>query len=128
MLTCSYWVKFHILSKQQGPKGLTELQAALVAGEDPDFLKRDLREAIERHDNPKWQFAIQVMEEPEGYQCAYAFDCTKVWPHDRYPLIEVGELELTENPVDYFAEVEQAAFSPATIVRGIGTLHERHSR
>jgi catalase len=37
-----------------------------------------------------------------------------------FPLIEVGELELNRNPDNVFAEVEQAAFSPANIVPGMG--------
>ena len=48
------------------------------------------------------------------------FDLTKVWPHREHPLIEVGVLELNRNPRNYFAEVEQAAFSPANVVPGIG--------
>jgi catalase len=48
------------------------------------------------------------------------FDLTKVWPHKDYPLIEVGILELNHNPEDYFAEVEQAALSPANVVPGVG--------
>ena len=48
------------------------------------------------------------------------FDLTKVWPKGDYPLIEVGVMELNRNPENFFAEVEQAAFSPANIVPGIG--------
>jgi catalase len=48
------------------------------------------------------------------------FDLTKVWPQAEYPLIEVGVMELNRYPQNYFAEVEQAAFSPANIVPGIG--------
>jgi len=44
----------------------------------------------------------------------------KVWPKAQYPLIEVGVMELNRYPENYFAEVEQAAFSPANIVPGIG--------
>ena len=48
-----------------------------------------------------------------------AFDLTKVWPHADYPLIEVGVLEMNRNPSNYFAEVEQSAFSPGNVVPGI---------
>src|SRR5437879_6010497 len=48
------------------------------------------------------------------------FDVTKVWPKAEYPLIEVGVMELNRYPDNFFAEVEQAAFSPANIVPGIG--------
>lgn len=113
-----FWVKFHILSPL-GAKGLTVSQAKIIAGEDPNFLSRDLREAIERKDFPKWRFCCQIMPEEEGYQNDFAFDPTKVWKHKDYPLIDVGELELNRNPVDYFSEVEQVAFSPLNVVPGI---------
>jgi len=114
-----HWVKFHLIS-EQGTKGLTQKQAKLIAGEDPNFLQRDLREAIIRGDYPKWKFCIQVMPEDEGYKNPGTFDPTKVWKHTDYPLIEVGVVELNKNPIDYFAEVEQVAFSPANLVPGIG--------
>jgi catalase len=50
-------------------------------------------------------------------RCSFTF---KVWLHSDYPLMEVGILELNKNPVNYFAEVEQAAFNPANVVPGIG--------
>ena len=53
------------------------------------------------------------------------FDLTKIWPHADYPLQEVGVLELNRNPVNYFADVEQAAFTPANIVPGVGFSPDR---
>jgi catalase len=53
------------------------------------------------------------------------FDLTKVWPKADYPLIEVGELELNRAPQNYFAEVEEAAFSPANVVPGISFSPDR---
>ena len=47
------------------------------------------------------------------------FDVTKVWFYDEFPLIEVGELELNEIPKNYFAHVEQSAFSPSHLINGI---------
>ena len=72
-------------------------------------------------DYPKWRVCVQIMPEvdAETYHLN-PFDLTKVWPHQDYPLIEVGEMELNRNPQNYFAEVEQAAFSPSNIVPGIG--------
>lgn len=65
--------------------------------------------------------SVQVMSEKEAKDCPYnPFDLTKVWFHGDYPLIEVGEFELNKNPENYFAEVEQSAFNPASIVPGIG--------
>lgn len=113
------WVKFHLLS-QQGTRGLSVEQAKLIAGEDPNFMSRDLREAIAMGKFPRWKMCIQVMEEEEGFKQPFAFDCTKIWSEERYPLIEVGELEMNVNPVNYFSEVEQVALSPTNIVPGIG--------
>jgi len=112
------WVKFHLVS-QLGCRGMNVHEAKLIAGEDPNFLGRDLHEAIGRGQFPRWRFACQVMQEEEGYKRNFAFDCTKVWPHAQYPLIDIGLVELNRNVTDYFAEVEQVAFSPATVVPGI---------
>jgi len=114
-----HWVKFHLIS-EQGTKGLTLDQAKLLAGEDPNFLGRDLREAIARGDFPKWKFCIQIMPEEEGYKVPFAFDPTKVWSHTDYPLIEIGSVVLNRNVTDFHSEVEQVAFSPANIVPGLG--------
>jgi len=113
------WVKFHIIS-QQGAKGLTATQAKLIAGEDANFLSRDLKTAIENGNFPRWKLACQIMSEEEGYKNQWTFDPTKVWKHKDYPLIDIGYIELNRNPVNYFNEVEQVAFSPLTIVPGIG--------
>eukprot|EP01125_Pyxidicula_operculata_P001155 TRINITY_DN11107_c0_g1_i1.p1 TRINITY_DN11107_c0_g1~~TRINITY_DN11107_c0_g1_i1.p1 ORF type:complete len:536 (-),score=95.77 TRINITY_DN11107_c0_g1_i1:96-1703(-) len=113
-----FWVKFHILSEERG-RGLNQFEAKLLAGEDPDFLSRDLREAIEQKRFPKWRFAVQCMKEEDGYKNHWAFDCTKIWSTKDYPLIDIGTIELNANPIDYLAEVEQVAFSPANVVPGI---------
>jgi len=104
---------------------LSWYEAKLIAGEDPNFLTRDLRQAIERGDFPKWKLCVQIMPEAEGYTRPEAFDCTKVWKHDEFPLIEVGEIVLNRNPTDYFSEVEQVAFSPATTPPGIAFSPDR---
>jgi catalase len=86
-----------------------------------DFAQRDLYENIEKGNFPKWNLKIQVMTEQEAKNAVVnPFDVTKVWPHKDYPLIDVGVLELNKNPENYFQDVEQAAFSPAHIVDGIG--------
>ncbi|OUC15376.1 MAG: catalase [Alkalinema sp. CACIAM 70d] len=114
------WVKFHFKT-QQGIENLTEQESAKIKGEDPDHATRDLSTAIEQGDYPRWKFCIQVMtqEQAESHP-DNPFDLTKVWKHADYPLIEVGILELNRNPVNYFAEIEQSAFSPSAIVPGIG--------
>jgi len=114
------WVKFHFLT-QQGIKNLTDQEAQELIGKDRDSHQRDLFNAIEKGDFPKWKLYIQVMTEEQANAMPYnPFDLTKVWYKKDFPLIEVGILELNRNPENYFAEVEQAAFSPANMVPGIG--------
>lgn len=115
-----FWVKFH-LKTQQGIKNLTNEEAAAIIAKDRESHQRDLYEAIERGDFPKWTLYFQIMtdEQAEHYK-ENPFDITKTWSHKDFPLIEVGELELNRNPKNYFAEVEQAAFSPNHLVPGIG--------
>jgi catalase len=114
-----FWVKFHFKTKQ-GIQCLMQDEADRIVGEDPDYHTQQLFEAIERGEYPKWTFYVQVMPEAEAENYRWnPFDMTKVWPHADYPLIEVGEMELNRNPENYFAEVEQSAFSPGNVVPGI---------
>jgi catalase len=114
-----YWVKFHFKT-MQGIQNLTDEQAERIIGTDRESHQRDLFEAIEKKEFPKWRVMIQVMPENDADKTLYnPFDLTKIWPHADYPLIEVGIMELNRNPENYFAEVEQAAFSPANVVPGI---------
>jgi catalase len=115
-----FWVKFHFKT-MQGIECLTDEEAARLISGDRESHQRDLFKAIDRGEHPRWRFCIQVMPEADAAKTAYnPFDLTKVWPHGEYPLIEVGVLELNRNPENYFAEVEQAGFSPANVVPGIG--------
>src|SRR6185437_1272291 len=83
--------------------------------------QEDLFGAIGRGEFPKWKVQVQIMPESDvGKHWYNPFDLTKVWPHADYPLIEVGVLELNRNPENYFAEVEQAALTPANVVPGVG--------
>jgi catalase len=114
-----FWVKFHFKT-QQGIKNMLQEEANRIVGEDPDYHTRHLFETIESGVYPKWTFYVQVMPEAEAENYRWnPFDLTKVWPHADYPLIEVGVMELNRNPENYFAEVEQSAFSPANVVPGI---------
>src|ERR1700726_4409739 len=114
------WVKFHFRS-QQGIQNLTDAEAAALVANDRESNGRDLLNAIEAGDFPRWTLFIQVMTETQAKTHRHSpFDLTKVWPKAEYPLIEVGVMELNRYPDNYFAEVEQAAFSPANIVPGIG--------
>jgi catalase len=113
------WVKFHFKTAQ-GIKNFTNEEAVKMKGEDPDFAQRDLVEAIDKGDFPKWHMKIQVMTQEQAGSHRYnPFDLTKTWSQKEFPLIDVGVLELNEVPKNYFAEVEQAAFAPAHVVDGI---------
>ena len=113
------WVKFHMRS-QQGIENLTDEEAVALVGVDRESHQRDLYENIEKGNFPKWKMYIQVMTEEQANNMPYnPFDLTKVWYKKDFPLIEVGEWELNRNPDNYFAEVEQAAFTPANVVPGI---------
>ena len=115
-----FWVKFHFKT-QQGIKFWTNEEAAQVVGQDRESSQRDLFESIAKGDFPKWKVQIQIMSELEAETYRInPFDLTKIWPHKDYPMIDVGVMELNRNPDNYFAEVEQAAFSPSNIVPGIG--------
>jgi catalase len=120
-----FWVKYHFLT-EQGIETFSEDEAARVAGEDADFHRRDLYDAIAAGDAPEWKFCVQVMpyEDAAGYRFN-PFDLTKVWPHGDYPLIEVGRMALDRNPENFFAEVEQAGFSPSNLVPGTGLSPDR---
>ena len=120
-----FWVKFHFRT-QQGIKNLTDAEAQELIGRDRDSHQRDLYDAIERGDFPRWTLYVQIMPETDAEKLPYhPFDLTKVWYHKDCPLIEVGVLELNRNPENYFAEVEQAAFNPANLVPGIGVSPDK---
>ena len=115
-----FWVKFHFKTLQ-GIQTMTNAEAEAVVAKDRESAQRDLFSAIERGEFPKWKLQVQIMPEQDAETYRWnPFDLTKVWPHKDYPVIDVGILELNRNPENYFAEVEQAAFSPSNIVPGIG--------
>ncbi len=114
-----FWVKYHFKT-DQGIECLSQEEADRIAGEDADYHRRDLFEAIDRGDYPRWRLQVQIMPEKDAEKYRFnPFDLTKVWPHGDYPVMEVGIMELNRNPANYFAEVEQAAFEPSNIVPGI---------
>ena len=120
-----FWVKYHFHTNQ-GVQNLTNEEAARLAGEDADFHRRDLFEAIQRGEFPSWRFSVQVMPYAEAKTYRFnPFDLTKTWSHKDYPLIEVGEFVLNENPVNHFAHIEQAAFSPSNTVPGTGVSPDK---
>ena len=114
------WVKFH-LKTQQGIKNLTDAEAEAIVAKDRESNQRDLLDAIARGDFPRWTMSIQIMTDEQAQNMPFnPFDLTKVWSKKQFPLTEVGVLELNRNPDNYFQDVEQAAFNPASVVPGIG--------
>ncbi|MDE2380996.1 catalase [Thermomonas sp.] len=120
-----FWVKFHFRTRQ-GIRNLSDAEAAALIGNDRESHQRDLFDAIERGDFPKWTMYVQVMPETDAEKVPYhPFDLTKVWPKADYPLIEVGEFELNRNPENFYADVEQSAFAPGNLVPGIGVSPDK---
>ena len=113
------YFKFHFKSNQ-GIRNLLEEKATEIAGSDPDYATRDLFYSIAKGEFPSWSVYIQLMKPVDALTYRWnPFDVTKVWPHSDYPLIFIGTLKLDRNPENYFAEVEQIAFSPGHVVPGI---------
>lgn len=120
-----YWVKWHFKS-QQGIQCLSAEEAEKVAGENPDFHRQELHQAIERGEYPKWTVKVQIMPEKDAETYVInPFDLTKVWSQTDYPLIDVGVLEMNRNPQNNFAEVEQAAFEPGNLPPGFGVSPDK---
>lgn len=121
----TFLVKYHFKTNQ-GIKNFKADTADKMRGEDPDFATRDLFNAIKENNFPTWDFYVQVM--PESYAEKYRInvnDITKVWPHKDFPLIKVGKITLNKNPENYFAEIEQVAFSPSHMVPGIEPSNDK---
>ena len=113
------WIKYHFKT-DQGVKNLDPTVAEKLAGANPDYHTEDLYNAINNGDFPSWTLYVQIMPLEDANTYRYdPFDVTKIWSHKDYPLIEVGRMVLDRNPENYFAEVEQATFSPGTLVPGV---------
>lgn len=114
-----YWVKYHFLS-QQGVEAMSNDEAEKLAGSDADYYRRDLFESIAAGENPVWDVYVQVIPYEEGKTYRFnPFDVTKTMPKADYPRIKVGHFTLNRNPENFFADIEQAAFSPSNIVPGV---------
>lgn len=113
------YVKFHYKT-DQGILNFDRSQADDLTRDDPDFSIRDLYNNIAEGKFPTWTMYIQVMTFDQAEKFEFnPFDLTKVWPHSDYPLIKVGKMVLNKNPRNYFTEVEQMAYSPASLIPGI---------
>ncbi|KAH6693443.1 catalase-like domain-containing protein [Plectosphaerella plurivora] len=115
-----HFVKFHF-TPELGVHSLVWDEALKLAGQDPDFHRKDLMEAIESGAFPKWKFGIQVLPESKEHDFDFdILDATKLWPEELVPVRYIGELELNRNVDEFFPETEQVAFCTGHVVPGIG--------
>ncbi len=115
-----FWVKFHFKT-MQGHAHFTNAEGNAKIAETREGYQEALFGGIEAGQFPRWKVQVQIMPELDAEKTSYnPFDLTKIWPHDEYPPIDIGIMELNRNADNYFAEIEQAAFSPSNKVPGIG--------
>ncbi|KAG9873824.1 CAT2 catalase, partial [Aureobasidium melanogenum] len=116
----SHLVKFHF-TPHLGVHSFVWDEALKLAGQDPDFHRKDLWTAIEGGQYPKWDFGIQTIPESQADDFDFdPLDATKIWPEEDFPVRYIGELELNRNPDEYFPQTEQVAFCTGHVVPGIG--------
>ncbi|EEH38992.2 catalase [Paracoccidioides lutzii Pb01] len=113
------YVQIHCKT-DQGNKTFNNEEATKMAADNPDWHTEDLFKAIERGEYPSWTCYVQVLSPEQAEKFRWnVFDLTKVWPQAEVPLRRFGRFTLCENPQNYFAEIEQAAFSPSHMVPGV---------
>ncbi len=113
------FVKFH-WKPVLGIQSTTWDEAVKIAGADPDFLRRDLFEAIASGDHPQWDLGVQIFDEAFAAKQPYdVLDATKLIPEEDIPVEIIGRMTLNRNVDNFFAETEQAAFLPTNIIPGI---------
>lgn len=114
-----YYVQIHF-KIDRGIKNLNNEAALELSGSNPDYATQHLFEEIESGNHPSWTCYVQVLSPEQAEKLRWnIFDLTKVWPHSEVPLRRFGKMTLNKNPVNYFAEIEQAAFSPSHLVPGV---------
>ncbi|MDO4594651.1 MAG: catalase [Tissierellia bacterium] len=114
-----FFVKFHF-KPELGVHSFVWDEAQTIAGKDPDYHRKDLQEAIDKGDYPRWKFGVQIIAQKDEFMFDFdILDPTKFWPEELVPVTEMGVMELNRNPENFFAETEQAAFHPGNMVRGI---------
>lgn len=114
----THLVKYHWIPSE-GVKSLTAADAAVIQGEDLGHASKDLYEAIERGDHPRWELRVQLMSDDEHPELEFdPLDDTKVWPEDVFPPKVVGTMVLDRNVQNHFAENEQIAFGTGVLVDG----------
>jgi len=112
-------VKYH-WKTQQGIESLTQAQADEIQATELGHASKDLFEAIERGDHPRWELCAQIMSDGEHPELDFdPLDDTKTWPEDVFPLRPVGMMTLNRNVENFFAEAEQVAFGTGVLVDGL---------
>jgi catalase len=120
-----FWVKYHFKT-EQGIQNMTDAEARAMRGEDLDYYRRDLWEAVGRREYPSWRVEMQIMPYDDAADYRFnPFDITKVWPHKDYPTIPIGRMVLNRNPENFFAQIVQAGFEVSNMVPGIGPSPDR---
>lgn len=115
-----HFVKFHFIP-QLGVHSLVWDEALKLAGQDPDFHRKDLMESIDKGAFPRWKFGIQVIPESDEHSFDFdILDATKIWPEEEVPIRFIGEMELNRNVDEFFTETEQVAFCTSHVVDGVG--------
>jgi len=118
------FVKFH-WKPTLGVHSLVWDEAQKLAGKDPDWLRRDLWEAIEMGNYPEFELNVQIVEEEDEFKFDFdLLDATKIIPEELVPLRPVGKMVLNRNPDNFFAETEQVAFHPGNLVPGIDVTND----
>ncbi|MEW6066812.1 MAG: catalase [Nitrospirota bacterium] len=113
------YVKYHWKPKAK-IETIDRRESTRLSGEDPDIATRDLYDTIASGRTVEYELCVQIMEIADELKQDFdPLDATKTWPEDKFPLIPVGKMVLNRNPENFFAETEQAAFCPASIVPGI---------
>ncbi|MFI6518013.1 catalase [Spirillospora sp. NPDC050679] len=113
------FVKFHWRPKL-GTHSLVWDEVLRIQGNDPDFNRRDLWEAIESGAFPEYELCLQLVPEEDEHKFDFdLLDATKIIPEEEVPLRPVGKMVLNRNPDNFFAETEQIAFHTANVVPGI---------
>ena len=120
-----FWVKYHFLT-QQGEENMSNEEAERLAGQDAEYHRRDLFNAIKNGEHPSWDLYVQIMPYEDAKKYRFnPFDLTKTWSKKDYPRIKVGTMTLNRNPENHFAQIEQAAFAPSNMVPGTGVSPDK---
>ncbi|EGF98872.1 uncharacterized protein MELLADRAFT_40594 [Melampsora larici-populina 98AG31] len=114
------WVYVKLFAEtNQGIHNFTASESMKILGENPDYATEDLFNRIESKKFPSWTMYAQILTPDQAEKFKYnILDLTKDWPFDLVEKHEIGKFELNQNPQNFFAEIEQIAFSPSNLVDG----------